>query len=266
MLAMPPSSKQVTSPKNPIVHRFREAGQGELPDLLLAEGGKLVEEGLQAGLPVVAAAISPKLRDGALAQRLAAATGELLECSDEVLARMSGLDTHQGVAVLFERPRWREEDLVRGDLQPLAVVAAGVRDPGNLGALFRAAEAAGATGLVAMAGGADPWREKAVRGGMGSVFRLPALSRLLAPQVVEFCRRHRLQVVAADGGGGTDYLDADLRRPTALVLGAEAQGLPEELLRAADQRVRIPLRGSVESLNVAVAAGVLLFEARRQRR
>jgi TrmH family RNA methyltransferase len=100
---------------------------------------------------------------------------------------------------------------------------------------------------------------------MGSVFRLPVLAGLDAAAVIDFARRHGLQVVAADGGAAVEYTQADLRVPTLLVLGAEAAGVPGELLAAADARVRIPLQSPVESLNVAVAAGVLLFEARRQR-
>lgn len=255
----------VTSPKNPIVHRFQAAAVGDPPGLMLAEGVRLVAEGLAAGLGVAEAAVSPRLRDESLRQRLQTAARAMAECSDEVMARMSALETHQGVAVLFERPAWSEADLLGRGLLPLVVVAAGVRDPGNLGALVRTAEAAGASGLLALAGGADPFRDKAVRGSMGSVFRLPILARFAASDVAGFVRRHRLQLVAADGGGDVDYLQADLRRPTALVVGAEAAGLPEEVLAAADQRVRIALQAPVDSLNVAVAAGVLLFEARRQR-
>lgn len=259
-----PRHKDIASTRNPAVARFHAAAAGELPDLLLVEGVRPVAEAIAAGLLPVEAAVSPKLRDDSLRQRLAAAAGTLLECSDEVLARMSALDTHQGVAVLFARRSWREQDLL-GAL-PLVAVAAGVRDPGNLGALLRTAEAAGATGFVSLRGGADPFRDKAVRGAMGSLFRLPTLHGLDAPAVVDFARRHDLQLVVADGGGGLDHAAADYRRPTLLVLGAEAQGVPQALLAAAAARVRIDIAPPVESLNVAVAAGILLFEARRQRR
>jgi len=175
------------------------------------------------------------------------------------------LDTPQGVAVLLQKPATGLQDLLGADLAPIVVIAAGVRDPGNLGSLLRTAEAAGASGCLAMRGGADPFRDKAVRGSMGSIFRLPVHYGLEATEVVEFARHHRLQLVVADGGGSVLHTQADLRRPLALVVGAEAAGVPPALLAAADQRVRIPLRSPVESLNVAVAAGVLLFEAQRQR-
>ncbi len=260
-----PSRREITSGKNPAVQRFRDAAEGRLDGVLLAEGTRLVREALAAGLRVVEAAVSPRLGDVDLARELQQRADTFLECTDAALARMSALDTPQGVAVLVQKPAVQEADLLRGDLAPLVVVAAGVRDPGNLGSLLRTAEAAGATGVVAMQGGADPFRDKAVRGSMGSVFRLPVLHRLDASAVVAFARRHRLQIVVADGGGEVVYTAAKLTSPTLLVVGAEAAGVPAELLAAADVRVRIPLRLPVESLNVAVAAGVLLFEAQRQR-
>jgi len=264
----PPMSaprKEVSSGKNPAIQRFRDAAVGALEGVMLAEGAKLVREALDAGLPVLEAAVSPRCSDSKLRERLQQVAESFLECSDEVLARMSALETPQGVAVLLGKPDTAEDQLLRGDLAPLVVVAAGVRDPGNLGSLLRTAEAAGATGCITMKGGADPFRDKAVRGSMGSLFRLPVLHGLDALAVIAFARRHRLQIVVADGGGEGLHTKVDLRKPMALVVGAEAAGVPPELLQAADARVRIPLRRPVDSLNVAVAAGVLLFEAMRQR-
>jgi len=257
--------KEISSGKNPAVQRFRDAAAGALEGVMLAEGVRLVGEALDAGLQVLEAAVSPRLADRALRERLQQKAQSFLECSDEVLARMSALETPQGVAVLLGKPIVDEEALLHGDLAPLVVVAAGVRDPGNLGSLLRTAEAAGASGALTMQGGADPFRDKAVRGSMGSIFRLPVLHGFDAAAVIAFCRRQRLQLVVADGDGEKTHTQADLRKPLALVVGAEAAGVPPELRHAADARVRIPLRDSVESLNVAVAAGVLLFEARRQR-
>lgn len=256
--------REVTSSKNPAVQQFRAAAAGELDGLLLAEGVRLVGEALAAGMRVVTAAVSPRLHDQALRTQLQQRAGQFLECSDELLARMSALDTPQGVAVLLERPRIAEPALL-GARTPLVVAAAGVRDPGNLGSLLRTAEAAGASGCVTLRGGADPFRDKAVRGSMGSVFRLPVVHGWEVDALLAFARRHRLQVVVADGAGDRMHTDVDLKRPSLLAVGAEAAGVPKELSAAADVRVRIPLQEPVESLNVAVAAGVLLFEARRQR-
>ena len=262
---MPPSRREISSAKNPVVQRFRDAAEGRLEGALLVEGVRSVREAIAAGLRVIEAAVSPRLTDPDVLQELQQHAENYLECSDDVLARLSALETPQGVAVLVGKPKVDEADLLRGDLSPLVVVAAGVRDPGNLGSLLRTAEAAGATGCITMKGGADPFRDKAVRGSMGSIFRLPVVHGLDADAIVAFAKRHRLQLVVADGGGDIAHTAAALRMPTALVVGAEAAGVPEALLRAADARVRIPLRQPVESLNVAVAAGVVLFEAQRQR-
>lgn len=262
---MPVPRKEISSSKNPAIQRFRDAAVGTLEGVMLAEGARLVVEALDAGLPVLEAAVSPRLTDARLRERLQQVAGSFLECSEEVLARMSALETPQGVAVLVQRPEVAEQDLLRSDRVPLVVVAAGVRDPGNLGSLLRTAEAAGATGCITLRGGADPFRDKAVRGSMGSIFRLPVLHALDAQGVVAFCARHRLQLVVADAAGDRTHTQADLRQPMALVVGAEAAGVPEPLLRAAHVRVRVPLVRPVDSLNVAVAAGVLLFEAQRQR-
>ncbi len=257
--------RRITSAKNPLVQRFRAAAAGELDGVMLAEGVRLVGEAIGARVPVLEAVVSPRLHDAALRARLQEVAASFVECSDDVLEALSAVETPQGVAVLLRRPVAGDADLLRGDVAPLVVVAAGVRDPGNLGSVLRTAEAAGATGCVTLRGGADPFRDKAVRGSMGSVFRLPVRHGLDADAAIAFVQRHRLQLVVADGGGDRRHADVDLRQPLALVVGAEAGGVPAPLLAAADVRVRIPLRAPVESLNVAVAAGVLLFEARRQR-
>ncbi|MFO1078608.1 MAG: RNA methyltransferase [Planctomycetota bacterium] len=259
--------REVASAKNPIVQRFRDAAAGKVEGVLLAEGVRLVAEALDAGLAVVDAAASPRCGDRALVDRLADTAAAFYDCTDDVLARMSQLETSPGVAALVRVPRFADDELLRPAVggSPLVVVAAGVRDPGNLGSVVRTAEAAGASSVLAMAGGADPFRDKAVRGSMGSVFRLPVRHGLDAAAVAAFAAAHRLQLVVADGAGEVAHTAADLRQPTLLVVGAEAAGVPEALRRAAALRVRIPIHPPVESLNVAVACGVLLFEAHRQR-
>ena len=183
------------------------------------------------------------------------------------MERLSGLQTHQGVSVILRRPRWEFTDLLGLDgTVPLLLVAAGVSDPGNLGALVRAAQALGATGLIALQGSADPFRDKALRGSSGAVFGLPCMGGCDLGTTCGDMRAQGLQILYAQGGEGADCWDTDLARPTALVLGAEGSGVPQEIIDEADGAVSVPMAAGVESLNVAVAAGVLLFEARRQRR
>jgi TrmH family RNA methyltransferase len=141
----------------------------------------------------------------------------------------------------------------------------GINNPVNVGAIMRTAEAAGATGVIATMHTSDPFSPKALRGAMGSAFRLPVWSGPTYEQVLEWCRANNIQTLCADARGSVDYTKVDWRLPTALVLGSESEGFSKEELEAAGKSVSVPMRGSVESLNVAVSAGVLLYEAARQR-
>jgi RNA methyltransferase, TrmH family len=146
------------------------------------------------------------------------------------------------------------------------LVAVGIQNPGNLGSLLRTAEAAGATGAWLTEGCADPYSWKSLRGSMGSAFRLPLRRRVETASLAETLRARGLRTLAAGATAARRYDAVDLRGPLALLLGSEGAGLPDELAAAAELRVSIPLARPVESLNVGVAAGILLFEAARQRR
>jgi TrmH family RNA methyltransferase len=263
--------ERITSVRNPLVPRFRRAGEGDDTDVLLVEGAKLVEEAVVAGLAAMAVAVDDERlarspRGEALVARLRAAGAPVWACAASVLARMSSVTTPQGIAAIFARPRASPDAVFPAAPPALAVIAAGIRDPGNLGAVIRTAEAAGATGLAALVGGADPFRDKAVRAAAGSTFRLPVIGPAEPAAVLDGARRGRARILLAEANGELDYASADLRGPVALVLGSEGAGIPEPLRAAAQGSIRVPMAAPVDSLNVAVAAGVLLFEARRQRR
>jgi TrmH family RNA methyltransferase len=140
-----------------------------------------------------------------------------------------------------------------------------VQDPGNTGAVIRSAAAAGATGVVVDDATADPWGWKALRASTGSVFQLPVVrTRSLAATIGEW-QSAGVTVLAAVPRDGTSMYDTDLSRPIAILMGGEGPGLPVDIIHAAGARVTIPMDGGVESLNVAVAAALILYEARRQR-
>ncbi len=260
---------RITSTKSPLIQRYRDAARGADRAHLLADGATLVEEALDSDCQVVEIAYSPSLarsaRGATLQARLATTNVRLRECSDAVLARISSTDSPQGVVALVARPAHARAALL-GPGTPLLLVAAGVRDPGNLGALVRTAEAAGATGLVTTGSGADPFRDKAVRGSAGSVLRLPVLAGVAAADLVEWLAAAGVALVLAHAGADRSVFDVDLRGPTALVLGGETTAVPEPLAAAAQCRACIPMRPPIDSLNVGVAGGVLLYEAWRQRR
>ena len=145
-------------------------------------------------------------------------------------------------------------------------MAIGIQDPGNVGTLIRSSEAAGATGFVATGGTAHPFGWKALRGAMGSSLRLP-VARVADPQdALRMLRAQGLRLVALAADGDADLYQADLDGPLAVCAGAEGAGLPDSVMALADLRIRIPMHPPVESLNVGVAASLVLFEIARQRR
>lgn len=257
----------IRSRSNAVVRRFCALKERAGGDLALLEGPKLVEEALAAGAAVSEVAASPRASRTPRGRVLLAALEErrvpVRFMDDAVIGSISEAETSQGLVALARRPVFAEQDLFAG--RPLLLMAVGIQNPGNLGALLRAAEAAGATGAYLAEGCADPFSWKALRGSMGSAFRLPHLRRVSARETMARLAGRGVATVAASATGDVPYDAVDLTRPVALVLGNEGAGLPEDVLAAASARVAIPMHGGVESLNVAVAAGVLLFEAARQR-
>jgi RNA methyltransferase, TrmH family len=255
----------ITSRQNPLVARFKAAADHDEQWMLL-DGAHLLTEALDAGLAIDCVAVDPDRVAGgdrdALAGRLP--PDRLVAVSRMVLAAMSPVRTPSGIVALAARPRHATGDVMRRGT-PLLVGAADIQDPGNLGAIVRAAEAGGASGMVTTPGGADPFGWKAVRGAMGSTFRLPIVRAASVASMVDEARAAGLQVLAAAGPGHTPMHEADFTKATLIVLGSEGQGLTPALVESADVAVSIPMTPPVESLNVAVAAALLVYEARRQR-
>ena len=267
---MTPDEEIVRSRANPLFKRLRalkERGTGPDGELCLLEGSRLVDEAHAAGVEIAEAAASPRAEGRpATAAALAALRARgvpVRRLADGLLASLSEAETTQGLVALAHRPAFEEDRLFDGT--PLILVAVGIQDPGNLGGLLRTAEAAGATGAYLTEGCADPFSWKALRGSMGSAFRLPQVRGLSATVVFERLEERAVPALAATADGETRYDDADLAAPAALVFGTEGAGLGEDMVRRAAARLRIPLASDVESLNVGVAAGLLLFEAARQR-
>jgi len=232
--------------------------------LALAEGIRLVEEALAARVPLRHAAVSPALeatpRGAALKTALAAAGVPLVELDDRALAGLADTEHPQGVIAVFEPPSWSLEKLTprAGEV---VVVLDGVQDPGNVGAIARTALALGATGMIALKGTAELTNPKVVRGAMGALFRFPAVSAT-DEECLAWAKRLGATFWVTDSTGERPS-GQRLTAPVALVLGNEGAGIRPEIEREASRRLSIPLTGGVESLNVAVAAGILLYEVRR---
>ncbi len=266
---MPPADDPIKSRSNPLLRRLRELRESaRAGETCLLEGPRLVLEALAAGARVIEAAAGPRAeRTSAGREALIAlveAGARPRRVQEDVLASLSEAETSQGLLAIAERPRFDEGRLFAGT--PLVVVAVGVQNPGNLGGLLRTAEAAGATGAVLAGATADPFSWKALRGSMGSAFRLPHIRERNVAAALDRLEAKGLRLAATVSRGGSRYDQADLRGPLALLLGNEGAGLPEGVAARARLRLSIPVCPPVESLNVGVAAGILLFEAARQRR
>jgi TrmH family RNA methyltransferase len=266
---MPPA-EAIKSRSNALFRRLRGLKEKSDDDLCLLEGPKLLDEALEAGIVVVEAAAAPRWQEAPASRILLARLRErnvpLRFLVDELFDSLSETRTSPGILALARRPRFDETSLRAPDDAALVVVAVGIQNPGNLGGLLRTAEAAGATFAYLTEGTADPLSWKALRGSMGSALRLPHLRGGPPEEVLKRLRDRGFGIVATAALGGTPYPIARLEGPLAVVLGGEGSGLSPELLRLADERVSIPLQPPVESLNVGVAAGILLFEIAQRRR
>jgi len=232
----------------------------------VVEGPTLLTAALDAGANVesvfVAADEAGRPRLAPLLERAHGAGARLFELAPGVLERVADTVTPQPVLAIVTAP-------IAGDAQlagaSFVVVCAEVRDPGNAGAVIRAADAAGADAVVCCRGTADPFNPKTVRASAGSVLHLPILNAGPTAEVLADLGGLGLRRMAAMARGGSAHTGADLRVPLALVLGNEVAGLPEELDDLIDERLTIEMSGRAESLNVSAAAAVLCFEVRRQR-
>lgn len=245
----------------------REARAGGDDQPLLLDGWHLLVEAVRSNAAVDAVLLGaePPTDDEIRAlDVLDEAGAQIARVSADVLHAASPVRAPSGVVALARRPR-HELDDVLAPPPALVAVALDVQDPGNVGALVRTAEAAGATGLIAAGASADPFGWKALRASMGSAFRLPIVRAVDADTALRALKAAGVIVVVLEPRGGVAPDSVDLARPTALVLGGEGAGVPASVLAAADARLRLPMRPPVESLNVAVAGALALYAAAAQR-
>ncbi len=236
-------------------------GAGHLAGI---EGPKLLEEALRAGLRVKTIFVAQgaeRLLDKLRVKR----DVEVLELPKNLLDQALATEAPQSIAALVERPNWSWSHVLNQDPEKTLVLAlAAIQDPGNLGTILRSAEAFGATGIVSLPGTVSAWNAKAVRASAGSVFRVPLLTAAEA-ECFEQLKKAGVKVFATTSRGAKAADRIALTGPVALVIGNEGNGVSEEIARRVDGKITIPCPGPVESLNAAVAASVLLYEASRQR-
>lgn len=261
--------KEVTSLANPIIKDIKALANKKERDetrSFIAEGLKLVIDALDLGWTiktlVYAKAAKGKTQVEQVALKTVATGGLVLEVSEKVLSSITRRDNPQMVVGVFEQ---RYANL--RDMKPVVgetyVALDRVRDPGNLGTIIRTADAAGASGVILVGETTDPFSLETVRATMGSVFAMPIMRATVA-EFVKWQKAAGVQLAATHLAGAVDYRTIDYRKkPVVLLMGNEQAGLPEELAREATALARIPQQGRADSLNLAIATGIMLFEARR---
>jgi TrmH family RNA methyltransferase len=261
----------ISSRQNPTVRVFRELAESPAADgtRLLLDGIHLIQEARAAGLVFErAAVVAGHADDGSeIAETVAALVGDGVDVSivtQPVMKAISPVRTPSGVAAIVRRQPVSAVQVCQ-HRNAFVVAAVDVQDPGNLGALLRAAEAGGATSAVTCGTSASPFSWKAVRGSMGTILRLPIVGGMQAEALLTCAQKFGLRTIASVPRGGEAPEAIDWRGGVVLFVGGEGPGLDDNIVAASDARVTIPMRPPVESLNVAVAGGLLVYEARRQR-
>lgn len=261
--------ESIVSLHNPLIKRFRAVREGRDPGHIFIEGSRLCQEALDANLRLESLIHTPEMELNIEAERLLK-TLDRISCrgaivTDKIMKHVCETVTPQGIAMIAKLPRWELKDLFAPE-PFLILVVDGVQDPGNLGTMIRSAEAAGATGIAVTPGSVRAMNPKAVRASMGSLFRLPAVELTDLNELRRKLKLQRIPVYAASTSGEADYLTPDYTASSIFLVGSEAHGIGREAMRLATNSVRIPMPRRVNSLNAAIAASVLLFEAARQRR
>lgn len=268
--------RRIEGRHNPLVKQLRQAFSGcELTAAgdCAIEGLRILEEAIRSGLRFRAVFFRESAQDRA--ERLLPQIGaqvETLLLPDKLFDTLVPSESPQGVAALVRLKEFSLDDVTeRLQVGPI-VVLAGLQDPGNLGTILRSSEAFGSAGIVLGEGTVSPFNAKVVRASAGSVFRLPLVHRhgksatIKLEEVSEKLRAQGVRLIATSSHKGTPIDRTDLKSPAAIFFGNEGSGLPRDLMARMDESIAIPHTPQVESLNAAIAASIVLYEAERQRR
>jgi RNA methyltransferase, TrmH family len=266
-----PAPGLITSAANPLIKRVRLLGDRRhrrREGAFVVRGVQPVWQAVEAGAEVEVLLVAPDLLRGPAAAMVAEQEARgvpVARLSAELFGRIDDRDAPAGLAAIV-RARLGAVDAVAARPDSVFVALHEAGNPGNLGTIIRTANAAGAAGVILVGPCADPFDPAAVKASMGAVFGVPVAAAATGAEFMSWCRDRGVTVAAtsARAAGTVPLWDAELPRPLAFLLGSEGAGLPAGLIGSADLRLRIPMTGTAESLNLAVAAGVLLYEAWRQ--
>ncbi len=261
---------KISSRDNPKIKQTRKVRDGLIDRLIFVEGVRLAEEVSRSGLVISDVLYTINFAQTERGRQFlqTAETSNLTEVSDSIFDSLADTKTSQGIIVICEKPETDqniiESNLAKTSKFPLLVLLHQINNPANLGAILRTCEAVGAAGVITTNRSADAFSPKALRGAMGASLRLPMWTNADFYEVLSWAKTNNFTSVCADVSATKSYLEIDWNKPRLLIFGSEAHGLSAEELEKVDESLLIPMENAVESLNLAVSAGVILFEAKRQ--
>ena len=263
------SDAVISSVSNPLVKELRALAKKQERDArgeFLCEGIQLVIQAVQSGAPIKMIAVAPDVLASAagreVVRRQERAGTRIVRVTRAVFESFAERDNPSGLAAVVKLVPRGLDALPRAD-DALFVALHQVSNPGNLGSILRTADAVRASGVIVLGASTDLYAPAAVKASRGALFTVPCVRVRAVPEFLEFVQTRALRIVTTSDAAEQDLWHADLRAPLALLFGSEGEGLPPELLRVG-QAVRIPMFGKIDSLNLASAASVLLYEAKRQ--
>lgn len=261
-------TKQITSLQNSFIKQlilYKEKSRARRrAKLFLIEGRREIGLALKGGFSIQSILYNPKILSESEVKNLMPKVKELIEVNSEVYERLAYRDGTEGIIALADFKEFRLDDLVFNKENPLILVAEAPEKPGNIGALLRTADAANLDAVIIANPKTDLFNPNIIRSSVGCVFT-NQIATGTTSEIIQFLKQKHINIFCAELKASELYADQDYNQASAIVVGTEATGLSEEWLNNATQNIIIPMHGVIDSMNVSVAAGILIFEAKRQR-
>ena len=257
----------VTKERLRAIKKLHESKERAEKGLFLIEGVRLIEEAVKEGISIDEALYTARIEESTRGSQLLASLKKrhtpLSQVTEKAMESISKTESPQGILAVARQLKWTFKDLIKN--KETVIIACGLQDPGNLGTIIRSADAGGCGGVFTTQNSVDIYNSKVIRATMGSIFRMPVMKFDDPEEAISALKKEGYQIIATTAHSRSSYLDPDYMKPTAFLIGQEGSGLSEEVLKSADKKVFIPMKKGVESLNAAVSASILIYEAFRQR-
>ncbi|MEP6944984.1 MAG: RNA methyltransferase [Acidobacteriota bacterium] len=264
--------QKITSRDNQRLISARRIRDGHGAGKMFVEGKRLAIEALRSGLEISECFVSERFvqssENETLLDLVSVSSRFMFELPDRVFFTIAATENTQGIVIIAERPHSSAQQIERrladNSVLPVVLVLFEINNPSNLGAVLRTAEAVNVAGVIITRNSTDVYSPKALRAAMGAAFRIPVWTEASYDLALEWAREHRLATTATIVAHCQAYTELDWKMPRLLIFGSESHGLGPSELASVEQHIRIPMENDVESLNIAVAAGIVMFEAKRQ--